>query len=43
MSVPGFYDNPAEANAIVETHQSLKDKLEKLYEEWEALAKKQEI
>jgi ATP-binding cassette subfamily F protein 3 len=43
MSVPGFYDNPAEAAAIVETHQSLKDKLEKLYEEWDALAKKQEI
>jgi ATP-binding cassette subfamily F protein 3 len=42
MSVPGFYDNPDEANAIVETHQSLEGKLEKLYEEWEALAKKQE-
>jgi ATP-binding cassette subfamily F protein 3 len=42
MSVPGFYDNPDEANAIVETHRSLEDKLEKLYEEWETLAKKQE-
>ena len=39
MVVPGFYDNPVAATEIVETHQSLKDKLETLYEEWEALAK----
>ena len=42
MSVPGFYDDSTSANEIIATHKSLKDQLEKLFEEWEALAEKQE-
>jgi ATPase subunit of ABC transporter with duplicated ATPase domains len=38
MSVPGFYDDAATATEIVETHQNLKNRLEKLYEEWGELS-----
>ncbi len=42
MSVAGFYDDADAAALIVETHQELKNKLEALYQEWEALAAQQE-
>ncbi len=42
MAVPGFYDDQAAASEIVGTHEKLKGKLEKFYEEWGALAEKKE-
>ena len=42
MAVPGFYDDKIAAEQIVETHGNLKSELEKLYEEWGALAEKKE-
>jgi len=38
MAVPGFYDDRKGAEEVVSTHQSLKEQLGKLYQEWEARA-----
>jgi ATP-binding cassette subfamily F protein 3 len=38
MAVPGFYDDPEGSSEVVRTHESLKAKLEALYEEWESHA-----
>ena len=38
MAVPGFYEDPESSAEVVRTHESLKAKLEELYEEWETYA-----
>jgi ATP-binding cassette subfamily F protein 3 len=40
MAVPGFYDDPTASADVVATHQSLKDELDRLYQEWETLERK---
>lgn len=42
MAVPGFYDDPTTVTEIVATHRDLKEELGRLYQEWGALAEKQE-